>query len=384
MPFDTEDNLFLLAGPVKMHPRVLRAMSKPALAHRDSSFTALNKEIRELLQYVFQTRNDVVLISGSGTAGMDAAAQSILKKGEKVVALDNGKFGNRFSKLAQLYGDATVLKAKWAEPIPMEAIEKTLAEVRPKALFLTHNESSVGFTWPLEKIAKAAHNVGALVVADCITSVGGMNVPVDTWGIDIAIVGSQKCLGAPAGLVALSVSQKAQAALHDQGYYLNLKKWIEKFREADTPFTPAIPLHLAMLEALRILKEEGLEKRVARIHSQAEGTRAALEAMGVKLFVPQGYRSDTVTAATYPQGVDDSAFRKALKDRYGVVIAGGQDDVKGKIFRIGHMGTVSATEIAGALFAIERVLVEMGAPVKRGAWADAYAEYAGRAHGPAK
>jgi aspartate aminotransferase-like enzyme len=379
MPFDAEDNLFLLAGPVKMHPRVLRAMARPALAHRDASFSAVNKEIRELLQYVFQTRSDTALISGSGTAAMDAAALSLLRKGDKVLALDNGKFGNRFAKLAQLYGEPTILKAKWGEPVPIEAIEKSLAEIQPKALVLTHNESSVGFTWPLEKIAKAAKAAGALVVADCITSVGGMNVPVDAWGIDVAIVGSQKCLGAPAGLSAVAVSAKAQSAFTDAGYYLNLKKWVEKAREGDTPFTPAIPLHLAMLEALRILKEEGLEKRIARVRAQADGVRASMEAMGLELFVPQGYRSDTVTGVRYPAGIDDGPFRKALKDRYGVVIAGGQDDVKGKIFRIGHMGTVSTTEIAGALFAIERVLVSMGAPVKRGVWAEAFAEKAGTA-----
>ncbi|HVL47703.1 MAG TPA: alanine--glyoxylate aminotransferase family protein [Candidatus Thermoplasmatota archaeon] len=374
MPFDIEDNTFLLAGPVKMHPRVLAAMSRPAMAHRDAQFTAVNKEIHELLKMVFQApKHDTVLMTGSGTAGMDAAALSLLKKGEKAVAIENGKFGNRFAKLAEMYGDTKVVKAPgYGVPIPLDTIRKAIAETKPKAVFLTHNESSVGFTWPLKDIAAIAKEHGALVVADCITSVGGMDVKVADWGVDVAIVGSQKCLGAPSGLVALAVSQEAQAKMHkDAGYYLNLPRWIAKGKEADTPFTPAIPLHLAFLEALRIIKHEGLENRIAKVKSQADATRAAGEAMGLELFIEAGYRSDTVTAFRYPAGVDDSKFRKALKEM-GVVIGGGQDEVKGKIFRIGHMGTVSHVEIAGAFMAIEKTLAAMGASVKKGAWSGVF------------
>jgi aspartate aminotransferase-like enzyme len=375
MPFDLEDNTFLLAGPVKMHPRVLRAMSVPAMEHRASRFVEQNKAIAEGLKYVFQTRrSDVVLLSGSGTAGMDAAMLSLLKKGEKAVTVENGKFGNRMSKLAATYGEAKVLKApQWGHPVDLAEVEKAVRETKPKVVALTHNESSIGFTWPLKEIAKIARENGALVVADCITSVGGMDVPVDDWGVDVAIVGSQKCLGAPAGLVALAISPEALAKMHkDAGYYLNLPRYVEKFREGDTPFTPAIPLHLAMHEALKILREEGLEKRIARVRAQAEAVRAASEAMGLDLWVPQGYRSDTVTAIKVPAGVDDAKFRKALKDNYGVVVAGGQDDVKGKIFRVGTMGTVSWPEVAGAFAAIEKTLLAQGASVKKGAWSEAF------------
>ncbi len=374
MPFDLEDNTFLLAGPVKMHPRVLRAMSAPAMEHRASVFVEKNRQIAEGLKLVFQTRrSDVVLMSGSGTLGMDAAAQSLLKKGEKAVAIENGKFGNRFAKLASLYGDAKVLKAPMGEPIALDAIEAAVRETRPKAVFLTHNESSIGFTWDLKSIAKIAHDHGALVVADCITSVGGMHVPVDEWGVDVAVVGSQKCLGGPAGLVALAASPEAQARMHkDNGYYLSLPRWIEKFREGDTPFTPAIPLHLAMAEALAIVREEGIENRIRKVRAQADAVRAAVEAMGLELWVKPGYRSDTVTAIRYPAGVDDKKMRKDLKDKYGVVVAGGQDDAAGRIFRIGTMGTVSWPEIAGAMVAVEKTLIAHGAPVKRNAWVEAF------------
>ncbi|MFA5862811.1 MAG: alanine--glyoxylate aminotransferase family protein [Candidatus Thermoplasmatota archaeon] len=373
MPFDPMDNTFLLAGPVKMHPRVLRAMAVPAVAHRDPGFVDVNKRMQERLREVFQTSAPIVSIAGSGTAGMDAAAQSMLKKTDKAVALDNGKFGNRFCSLASLYGTSTTLTAPWGQPIDLDKLNKTLQEVRPKALFLTHNESSVGFTQPLERISKMAHDVGALVVADCITSIGGMDVPVDKWGIDIAIVGSQKCLGMPAGLVFVSVNEKAQAALHkDNGYYLNLTKYIKKAAENDTPFTPAIPLHLAAIEALDIIHAEGLQNRITKVRKQASATRAAFEAMGLELFVPAGYRSDTVTAVRYPAGVDDSKVRKTLKQDHNVIIAGGQDGVKGVIFRLGHMGTVTNPELVGGIAAVESALLANGAKLKRGAWVEAW------------
>ena len=200
-----------------------------------------------------------------------------------------------------------------------------------------------------------------------------MDVPVDKWGIDIAIVGSQKCLGMPAGLVFVSSNDRAQQAMHkENGYYLNLLKYVKKAAENDTPFTPAIPLHLAAIEALDIIHAEGLQNRVKRVHKQAEATRRAFEAMGLDLFVPPGYRSDTVTAVRYPEGVDDSKVRKTLKNDHNVVIAGGQDDVKGKIFRFGHMGTVNDAELMGGIAATELVLAQNGAKIKRGAWVEAF------------
>lgn len=375
MPFDAENNNFLLAGPVKMHPRVLRAMSKPAIAHRSPDFMEVNRRMGEGLRKVFQTTAPVVTLAGSGTAGMDAAALSLLKKGEKAVALDNGKFGGRFATLAGTYGDATVLKADWGKPVDMGEVARTIERVKPKAVFLTHNESSVGFTNPLEEVSRIARENGALVVADCITSIGGMDVPVDNWGVDVAIVGSQKCLGMPAGLVFVSVNERAQKAMHkDNGYYLNLLRYVKKHAENDTPFTPAIPLHLSAVEAFDVIEAEGLEGRIKKVRAQAEATRAAFEAMGLELFVPQGYRSDTVTAVRYPQGVDDSKMRKWLKER-NVVIAGGQDGVKGVIFRVGHMGTVSFEELAGGIMSIERALLAQGATIKKGAALEAFSSH---------
>ncbi len=372
--FDTEDNTFLLAGPVKMHPRVLRAAGRQAVAHRSPEFTEVNRDLERLLKEVFQTTDDVAVLAGSGTIGMDAAAQSLLQEGDAAVAIDNGKFGNRFATLARKYGDATVVETPWGEAPTLDAVDAALEEAEPKAVFLTHNESSTAVTNPLREIAELAHDHGALVVADCITSIGGMDVPVDDWGVDVAIVGSQKCLGAPAGLAFVSASDAAQEAMDpDAGYYLNLRKHLDRMRTGgQTPFTPAIPLHLAAREALRVATEEGLVERFDRVSRQARAVRAAVEAMGLELFPDLAFASDTVTAVRYPEGVSDGDVRGKLKEEHGVVIAGGQGPVKGDIFRVGHLGTATFAELAAGLQALETVLVDLGAPVRTGAWSGAF------------
>lgn len=374
--FDIEDNTFLLAGPVKMHPRVLRAAGSQAVAHRSPEFSEVNGEIASRFQGLLGTENAVAILTGSGTLAMDAVAQSLLQRGDRVVALSNGKFGERMAELATLYGDATVLAAPWGQGPDLGAVEDALAAGDTKALFLTHNETSTGLLNPLPEIAELAHEHGALVVADCITSVGGLDVPVDDWGVDVCIVGSQKCLGAPSGLALVAVSPEAEAAMDpDRGYYLNLRRHLDRLRkDHQTPFTPAIPLHLALLEALRILDEEGKANRFARVADQAHRVRGAVEAMGLELFPDPALASPTVTAVRYPEGVSDKAVRERLKQELGVVVAGAQGPIKGKVFRIGHMGTVDLPELAGGLAALERVLVAEGAPVKPGAWAGALLE----------
>jgi aspartate aminotransferase-like enzyme len=373
--FDVEDNTFLLAGPVKMHPRVKRAMARPSIGHRSPEFTELNQELRALLEEVYQTTDPVAVLAGSGTLGMDAAARSLLD-GDPAVAVDGGKFGNRFANLADRYGEAHVLDVPWGEAPDLDALEDLVADVEPKAVFLTHNETSTGVENPLDEIATIAQDHGALVVADAITSMGSMPVPVDEWGVDVAVVGSQKCFGAPAGLAFVSASDRAREAMYDdKGFYLNLPKHLDRWEdEAQTPFTPAIPLHLATVEALNVILDEGLQARFERVARQAEALRAGLEAMGLDLFTEAGVRSATVTAVEYPEGVGDADVRGHLKEDHGVLVAGGQRHVSGEIFRVGHMGSASFEELAGFLSALEEVLLEDGAPLKQGAWSSAFRE----------
>ncbi|HLF22922.1 MAG TPA: alanine--glyoxylate aminotransferase family protein, partial [Burkholderiales bacterium] len=320
------------------------------------------KELHDLLQFAFDTRNPVVTITGSGTAGMEAAISSLLGKQDRVVALSNGNFGERMAGLADLYGACETIKADWGKPVDLAALEAELRRAPTKAVVLTHNETSAGFTQPLREIAKLAHDHGALVVADCITSIGGIPVPVDAWGIDLAITGSQKCVGAPPGLAFVSVADSARRAMRPKtSYYLSLPRYVEKWeKEGQSPFTPATHLYFAAIEGLRMLKAQGLDARHAQVADAADATRAAARALGLELFAPEKYRSNTVTAIRYPGGVDDGRFRATLKDAHGVVVSGGQGPVKGKIFRIGHMGTVGENEIAAGFAAIGKTLSSVG------------------------
>ena len=356
--FDIEDNIFMLAGPVKIHRRVLDAMSRPSIAHRGKEFSAINAEIRELLKYLFQSDNDVAVISGSGTAGLETAIVNLLHKGDKALIFHNGKFGERLFELANMYADATELSTPWGQPPDLDAIAAELETGEYKAVGICHNETSTGMTNPAEEIGKLAKKHDALFILDGITSVGGLEVNPEKLNADLVIFGSQKCIAAPAGLACLSVSDLAKDQLYDDtAYYLNLKKHLAKLQEGDqTPYTPAIPLFMALREALLMVKEEGLENRLNKIGQLAEATRSAVNALGLELFPHKDYVSNTVTAINYPEGINDKDFRGTLRDDYSVIIAGAQAHIKGKVFRIGHMGLCSFTDLAATFAAIEATL----------------------------
>ncbi|MCK4717467.1 MAG: alanine--glyoxylate aminotransferase family protein [Thermoplasmata archaeon] len=358
---DLENNLFMLPGPVKMHPRVLAAMAKPAMAHRSAEFKAVNKEIKELLYYLFQTKQHVTILSGSGTAGLDAAIGNLLRKGDKVLNITNGKFSERFNLVCKIFADPTEYAVEWGKAPDLDEVARLLEENEFKAVTLCHNETSTALTNPAKEIGALCKKHGALLIMDGITSVGSIEVRPDEWGVDICLMGSQKCIAAPAGLAGLCVSERAYGMLHNEAsYYLDLKAHIDKLEEKnDTPWTPAVPLYLAFLEALRMLKEEGLENRIARCHRLAEATRAAEAAMGLRLLPDPKYASDTVTGAWYPEGVGDD-IRGLLRDEYGLFIAGAQAHVKGKMFRIGHMGIAQFTELAATFAALEAGLYKKG------------------------
>lgn len=372
---DVEDNVFLLAGPTKIHPRVLRAMAVPSMNHRGLEFKAVNEELRQLLQYTFQTQGDVALISGSGTAGQEAAVAGLLHKQDRVLCLTNGKFSERLYELCKIYADPTRLEVPWGKAITPEVVVQAMEREEFKALTVCHNETSTALTNPLQGILSEAKRKGLLTIVDGITSVGGIEVRME-WGIDALVLGSQKCVAAPAGLAAVALSPEASQALHGEAsYYLNLKKHVTKLKEGDTPFTPAVPIFLALREALRMLKEEGLENRIRRTTQLAEACRAAAAAAGLRLYPDKEYASNTVTGMWYPPGVDDSKFRKELNQRHGVVVSGAQDHIKGKVFRIGHFGIVSFGDLLAAWGAIEATLERMGHKLERGAAVEAVSRH---------
>ncbi|MEE9152022.1 MAG: alanine--glyoxylate aminotransferase family protein [Thermoplasmata archaeon] len=353
-------------------------MSKPAMAHRDKEFSAINAEIRELLKYLFQSDYDVAVISGSGTAGLEAVISNLLIKGDKVVNIINGKFGERLNELCKVFARPSPIITEWGTAVDLGKLSAILEENDGiKAITLCHNETSTGLTNQAEEVGKLAKKHGLLYVLDGITSIGGLPVKMKEWGVDVAILGSQKCIAAPAGMACLSVSERAYGLLHSEhSYYLNLKKHIDRLRDKDqTPYTPAIPLFLALKEALLMIKEEGLENRLNRIEKMANATRKAVKALGLDLFPDENYASNTVTAINYPEGISDQDFRNILKEKHRVIVAGAQSHIKGKVFRIGHMGICSFTDLLATFGAIEATLTELGYKVEKGSGVGAIADF---------
>lgn len=360
---DLNKPLLMIPGPVPLHPRVLKAMSRPMINHRCLEFARIFDECVSILKDVFQTNNDVLVLSGSGTAGMEASVSNVTR-GDNVVTIVNGKFGERFKEIVALYGNPIPVEYEWGSPIELDDVEDAL-EKGASAVTMVHNETSVGMLNPAKDVGALAEKYDALFIMDGVSSIGGVDVPVDKWSVDIAIVGSQKCLAAPPGLTALAISEKAWERMRaNSPYYLDLKAY-RKYAAKDltqTPYTPAVPLFFGLHEALRMVKEEGVHERVERHKKCAEAVRKAMSAMNLQLF-PRlndvSAYSNTVTAINMPDGVDDRQLRGGMKIRE-VLIAGGQAHLKDKIFRIGHMGNVSTKEILVTLEALEPTLVELG------------------------
>lgn len=365
-----ENTLLMIPGPVPVAPRILRAMSKPIIGHRGKEFGDLYSECRSTLQELFATKNEIFIISGSGSCAMEAAVGNVIGENDTLVTIENGKFGERFREIGERYGMVKPVKFDWTkgESIELDKIESALAE-GAKAVTLVHNDTSVGIKNPAKEIGELARKYGALFVMDGVTTIGGDEVFVDKWGVDIAVVGSQKCIGAPPGLSAISVSNKAWDSIVEKPpYYIDLKAYRKSANKetAQTPYTPAVPLFFAFQEALRIVKEEGLDARIKRHAMYAEALRAAVDAMNVEMF-PQLNKysrySNTVIAMKIPTGIDDKKLRGGMKE-LGVQVSGGQGTLEGKIFRIGSMGNISKLDILSAVQVLEIVLHKNGV-VKR-------------------
>ena len=361
MTFDPETATLLIAGPVRIHPRVLRAMSMPSLNHRGDYFHGIVQEIRELLPVLFGTKGHQVVLSGSGTAGLEAMYSALVPKEGRTLVLRNGNFGDRTDTIVRRCSpNVTTLSAPWGQPVPLDAARSELAKGDVKAVCVVHNETSVGLANDLAALAPAVRDSGALFLVDGISALAGIPVSIDAWGIDAIVAGSQKGLAAPAGLALVHLSDRGRAALHPGSFYLDLAAHLKSLEKNDTPWTPAVPLFLALREALVLLKEEGLEARLARTHRLAEATRAAVGALGLELFPDPKYASDTVTAVKNPYGMGDPELRKVLEREYRVLVQGGQGSLTGKIFRIGHMGIADWPDLLITFAALERVLSRAG------------------------
>jgi aspartate aminotransferase-like enzyme len=295
---------------------------------------------------------------------MEAAIGNVIGKDDTIITIENGKFGERLCDIGERYGNAVKLQYEWGTPIDLKAVEAAL-ENGAKAVAMVHNETSVAIKNPVEEVAKLAKKYGALFIMDAITTVGGDTVEVDKWGVDIAFMGSQKCIAAPPGLSAITVSDAAWDAIVDKPpYYLDLKAYRKSASNlpTQTPYTPGVPLISAMCEALRIVKEEGMEQRKHRHAQGAAAVRAAAGALGIELFPKiDKYHSysNTVTAMNTPKGITDKELRGEMMDM-GIQISGGQSHLKGKIFRIGSMGNFTATDMVTTISVLELVLAKHG------------------------
>ncbi|MBC7332394.1 MAG: alanine--glyoxylate aminotransferase family protein [Synergistetes bacterium] len=339
-------------GPSTVDPRVLRAMSEPAMGYFDEDFLSILSETRELLRYVFQTKNELTLaISGTGTAGMETALSNLIEPGDRVVICVNGFFGNRMVEIAQRYGaDVRVVSAPWGEPISPEDVEKELKSLgKVKLVGIVHAETSTGVLQPLKEISEIVHRHGAFLLVDAVTSLGGVEVPTDKFSLDFVYSGTQKCLSCPPGLAPITVGENAAKYIRGRtkkvgNFYLDLSI-IEQYWDGGKVYhhTPSMNLIYALNEALRIVAEEGIENRWKRHERNAKALCAGLEAMGLELLVKREYRLPPLTTVKVPEGIDEALVRKRLMVDYKLEIGAGLGELKGKIWRIGLMGSTSTS-----------------------------------------
>ncbi|MEW6100935.1 MAG: alanine--glyoxylate aminotransferase family protein [Candidatus Omnitrophota bacterium] len=357
-------NYLLTPGPTPLPPQVSQAMARPIIHHRTPQFQAVLKEAGEGLKYVFQTKNDVFIFTCSGTGAMEAAVVNLLSGGDTVITVEGGKFGERWTEICKAYGiNCDVIQVEWGKAVEAEEIGKRLkANPKIKAVFTTLCETSTGVASDIEKIGKVIKDTPAVLVVDAISGLGAIDLKADDWTCDVVVSGSQKGLMLPPGLGFISTSAKAWKLIEQARspkYYFDLIKAKKALDKTDTPFTPAITLVIALNEALKMIKEDGLENVFLRHKKMAEATRSSLKALGLELFAPNAY-SDVVTAAKVPAGVDGEKLVKTMRDTYGVTIAGGQDELKGKVIRVAHMGYIEEFDIIVAVSCLEKVLYQMG------------------------
>jgi aspartate aminotransferase-like enzyme len=363
---------YLLApGPTPVPPEVLLAMARPMIHHRAPEFAALFAEIREDLKWLFQTRNDVVTLLSSGTGGMEGAVATFLSPGEKALYVNGGKFGERWGKICKTFGvNAVELTVEWGHAVDPQAVADALkADPSIKAVFVQASETSTGVAHDTRAIAEIVRSCeNTIMVVDAITALGVFDLKTDEWGIDVLVAGSQKALMLPPGLAFVSVSDKAWRLAEkakNAAFYFNLKKEREAQQKNQTAYTAGVSLMVGLREVLRMLKAEGLGNVFARHARMAQAMREGMKAAGLSLF-PKQNPSDALTVVSAPPGVDGQAVYKNLREHYGVTAAGGQDHLKGKIFRISHMGYMDSFDVIQALAATEMVLKGLGHPVKLG------------------
>jgi len=355
-------------GPTDVPPEVLVEMAKPIFHHRTERFKAMFGAVNDGMKKLLKTQNDVVTIAGSGTAGMEAAIACAVPRDKKVLVADGGKFGERWVKVAKRYKlNVDEVKVEWGTALQPATVKEKLATGEYGAVIVVYSETSTATACDLKAIAKEVAATDAILIADCITGAGALELDTDAWGVDIVATGSQKALMLPPGLATLAVSEKAWKnveTIDAPAFYLDLKAYRKSIAKNDTPYTPAVTLIRGMQVAVDMINAVGIDTVVARTAMLAKAMREGCKALGMDVYSQQP--SDSVTGICFPEGVDDS-FRKALRSKYGCSVAGGQEHLKDKIFRVNHMGYTDPLDTIGLIAAVEYTMVDLGVKLDLGA-----------------
>ncbi len=354
-----------IPGPTPCPPEVLEAMGWPMVNHRGPEFKKMLYEVTDKIKKVYQTENDLYLLTGSGTGGLEAAVVNMLSPGDKVLSVSIGVFGHRWANIARTFGaDVVPLNFEWGKAADPDAIKDAIkANPDIKAVMVTHNETSTGVTNDLEPITKVVKAAGKLLLVDAISSLSSIDVPVDKWRCDVVISGSQKGWMVPPGLAMVSISREAWQAFDKARmprFYWDFGKAKSYYEKGENPWTPAVSVVYALSVSLDMILKEGIQnvfKRHARI---GQMTRDGVKALGLSMFADERYASNTVSSIVVPDGVDGKKLRQLVQSEHDIVLAGGQQRLDGKIFRIGHLGLVSEKDITDLLKALKDVLPKVG------------------------
>lgn len=363
--------ILMTPGPTPVPPEVLLAQGSPIVYHRGPGFAALLTKVTDGLKWILDTKNDVFTFTSSGTGAMECAVANLFSPGDRVLVVSVGNFGQRYKQICEAYRlTVDYLPYEWGQTAKAEDVAKAL-QPDTKAVLIQHSETSTGVVNDLESIGKVVKNHPALYVVDSVSGAGGARLHVDAWGIDVCVTGSQKALMMSPGIGAVSISKAAWVAYEqatNPRYYFDwgmMKKFFER-PEPETPFTPAISLYAGLSAALDLIREEGLEACYRRHEIMSEAVKEAVTALGLQPFGEDPERSVCVTAVQCPEGIDGDELTALVRAKYSIIFAPGQDKLKGKIFRIGHIGWLERIDILQAIAVLELALDELGYPVKFG------------------
>ena len=365
--------IFLAPGPTAVPPEVYLAQGSPLVYHRGPAYGDLLRDVTGNIQRLFRTGNDVLLFTSSGTGGLESAVANLMSPGDRVVVPVAGYFGERFAKIAKAYGaDVRTVDYEWGQIARAKDVEAALREAPTKAVLVQQSETSTGAIHDVQEIAAVARAAGALVVVDCVSSVGAVPFDADAWGVDVAVSGSQKALSATPGIAFVSISQAAWVAnetARNPRFYFDWRLYKDAYdrKNPENPFTPAISVMMGLKAALDLYFQDGVDEQLRQHERRSRAVKDAVRALGLDLFGEDPDRNWAVTSIRAPEGIDGDDVVARVRRDHGVILAPGQGPLKGKVFRIGHLGYYDHLDILRGLAALEMTLADMGVPVKPGA-----------------